>query len=60
MLANCRDIWERDYAHLAPHKWVKKRDVVKEWLYRGEGEDNVTANSAGILPAQSSAIQAMC
>ena len=30
MLANCRDIWERDYAHLAPHKNVKKRDAFEE------------------------------
>jgi hypothetical protein len=27
MLANCRDIWERDYAHLAPHKKVKKTSL---------------------------------
>ena len=33
MLANCRDIWERDYAHLAPHKKMKKRDAFEEWLY---------------------------
>jgi hypothetical protein len=27
MLANYRDIRERDYAHLAPYKKVKKRDA---------------------------------
>jgi hypothetical protein len=30
MLTNCRDIWERDYACLAPHKKVKKRDTFEE------------------------------
>jgi hypothetical protein len=25
MLANCRDVWERDYAHLAPQKKMKKK-----------------------------------
>jgi hypothetical protein len=38
-LANCRDIWERDYAHLALQKEVKKRDAFKEWLYRGKEKD---------------------
>jgi hypothetical protein len=42
MLANCRDIWEQDYTHLAPHKKVKKRDAFEEWLYRRKGEDTVT------------------
>jgi hypothetical protein len=37
MLANCRDVWERDYAHLAPRK--KKRDAFEEWLYRKKEED---------------------
>ena len=32
MLVNCREIWERDYAHLAPHKNVKRRDAFEEWL----------------------------
>ena len=41
MLANCRDIWGRDHAHLAPHKKVKKRDAFEEWLYRRK-EDTVT------------------
>jgi hypothetical protein len=39
MLANCRDIWERDYAHLAPHKKVKKKDTFEEWLCRRKEED---------------------
>jgi hAT family C-terminal dimerisation region len=39
MLSNCRDIWERDYAHLAPHKKMKKRDAFEEWLYRKKEED---------------------
>jgi hypothetical protein len=42
MLTNCRCIWEQDYAHLAPHKKVKKRDAFEEWLYRKEGEDAAT------------------
>src|SRR5438270_496121 len=42
MLAICRDIWERNYAHLAPHKNVKKRDAFEKWLYRRKGEDTVT------------------
>jgi hypothetical protein len=33
MLANCRDVWERDYAHLAPQKMIKKRNAFEEWLY---------------------------
>jgi len=41
-LANCRDIWERDYARLAPHKKVKKRDAFEERLYRRKEEDTVT------------------
>jgi hypothetical protein len=41
MLANCRDIWERYYAHLAPHKKVKKRDAFEEWLCRRKKEDTV-------------------
>jgi hypothetical protein len=40
MLANYRDIWERGYAHLAPHKKVK-RDAFDEWLYHRK-EDTVT------------------
>jgi hypothetical protein len=39
MLANCRDIWERDYAHLALQKKVEKRDAFEEWLYRRKEED---------------------
>ena len=43
MLANCRDIWEQDYAHLAPRKKKKKkkkkRDAFEEWPYRKEEED---------------------
>jgi hypothetical protein len=42
MLTNCRDIWERDYAHLAPHKKAKKRDVFEEWLYRRKDKDTAT------------------
>jgi hypothetical protein len=42
MLTNCRDIWERDYAYLAPHKKVKRRDTFEEWLYRRKGEDTAT------------------
>src|ERR1700730_1498192 len=42
VLANCRDIWERDYAYLAPHKKVKKRDAFEEWLYCRKEEDTVT------------------
>ena len=42
MLTNCRDIWERDYAHLAPHKRVKKRDAFKEWLCCKKGESTIT------------------
>jgi hypothetical protein len=30
MLANCRDIWERAYAHLAPHKMGKKKKKKKK------------------------------
>jgi hypothetical protein len=41
MLANYRDIWERGYAHLAPHKKVKKRDALDEWLYHRK-DDTVT------------------
>src|SRR5271156_1264235 len=39
MLANCRDIWERDYAHLALQKKVEKRDALEEWLHRRKEED---------------------
>jgi hypothetical protein len=42
MLANYRDIWERDYAHLALHKKVKKRGALEEWLCSRKGEDIVT------------------
>ena len=43
VLASCRDIWERDYAHLAPHKKMKKkRDAFVEWLYRRKEEDTAT------------------
>jgi hypothetical protein len=38
MLANCKDIWEQDYAHLALHKKLKKRDAFEEWLYRRKEE----------------------
>ena len=40
-MANCRDNWERDYAHLALQKEVKKRDALDEWLYHRK-EDTVT------------------
>ena len=43
MLANCRDIWERDYAHLASHKNVKKRDAFEGWLYPKK-EDGTAAD----------------
>ena len=39
MLASCRDNWERDFARLAPHKKMKKRDAFEEWLYRRKEED---------------------
>ena len=42
MLANCREIWERDYAHLAPNKKMKKRDAFEEWLYWKNKEDTAT------------------
>jgi|ERR1700722_3825758 len=42
MLANCRDIWERDCACPAPYKKVKKKDAFEGWLYRREEEDTVT------------------
>jgi hypothetical protein len=42
MLTNCRDIWERDYAHLALHKRAKERDAFEEWLYRRKEEDTAT------------------
>ena len=42
MLANYRDIWERDYAYLVPHKKVKKRDAFEEWLCRRKVEDTIT------------------
>ncbi len=38
-MVNCRDVWERDYAHLAPQKKMKKRDAFEEWLYRRKEED---------------------
>ena len=41
-MANCRDIWERDYAHLALQKKVEKRDAFEEWLYRRKEEDSAT------------------
>jgi hypothetical protein len=47
MLANCRDIWERDYAHLAPHKKMKKRDAFEEWLYCKKEENTVTDEFRG-------------
>jgi hypothetical protein len=52
MLANYRDIWERDYAHLAPHKTVKKRDAFEEWLYHRK-EDAVTDEFRGYSVASS-------
>jgi len=42
MLANCRDIWERDYAHFAPHKKVKKRDAFEGVAIPREEEDTAT------------------
>jgi hypothetical protein len=42
MLANCRDVWERGCAYLAPYRKVNKRDAIEEWLHRRKGEDNVT------------------
>ena len=41
-MTNCRDVWERDYAHLAPQKKTKKRDAFEEWLYRRKEEDTVS------------------
>jgi hypothetical protein len=46
MLANCRDIWERDYAQLAPHKKMK-RDAFEEWLYCKKKENTVTDEFRG-------------
>ena len=48
MLANWRDIWERDYTHLVSHKKKKKkkkkkRDAFEEWLYRKKEEDTAGA-----------------
>jgi hypothetical protein len=57
MLANCRDIWERDYAHLAPHKKAKQRDAFEEWLYRRKEEDTV-ADEFRRYPIAGSAIPA--
>jgi hypothetical protein len=42
MLTNYKDVWERDYAHLAPQKKMKKRDAFEEWLYRKKDEDTAT------------------
>jgi hypothetical protein len=42
MLANCRDIWEQDYAYLASQK-IKERDAFEEWLYRKK--DSVSAGN---------------
>jgi len=39
MLANCRDAWDRDYAHLVSRKKMKKRDAFEEWLYCKKEED---------------------
>ena len=48
MLANCRDTWERDYAHLAPNKKMKKkRDAFEEWLYRKKEEGIATDELRG-------------
>jgi hAT family C-terminal dimerisation region len=41
MLANYRGTWEREYAHLAPQRKIKKRDAFEEWLYRKK--DDVSA-----------------
>jgi hypothetical protein len=38
MLADCRDVWHRDSAHLASLKQMM-RDAFKEWLYREKEED---------------------
>jgi hypothetical protein len=38
MSANCKDIWERDYA---PHNKLKMRDAFEERLYRRK-EDTIT------------------
>jgi hypothetical protein len=43
MLANSRDIWERDYAHLAPHKKGEKRDA-----FEGKRRTLSSTNSAAI------------
>jgi hypothetical protein len=57
MLADCRDTWERDYAHLAPHKKMKKRDTFEEWLY-GKEEDDTTADEFRRYSITGSAIRA--
>jgi hypothetical protein len=44
-LTNCRDVWVRDYTHLALRKKMerkrkrKKREAFEEWLYRKKEED---------------------
>jgi hypothetical protein len=53
MLTNCMDIWERDYAHLALHKKVKKGNAFEEWLYRRKEEDTVTDEFRGYSRAGS-------
>jgi hAT family C-terminal dimerisation region len=40
-LANCRDIWERDYAHFTPRKRIKQRDTFKDWLYRKTPDESL-------------------
>jgi hypothetical protein len=56
MLANCRDAWDRDYAHLISRKKMKKkkkkkkkRDAFEEWLYRKKEEDTAGDEFRGIL-----------
>jgi hypothetical protein len=48
MLANYRDVWDRDYAHFSPRnnnnnkkkkKKKKKRDAFGEWLYCKKEDD---------------------
>ena len=48
---------ERDYAHLTPHKKMKKRDVFEEWLYCKK-EDGTVADEFRRSSMASSAVPA--
>jgi hypothetical protein len=56
MLANCRDIWERDYAR----KKIKQRDAFEDWLYRKKQDDSVSDEFSKIFCSREKKLPLRC